>query len=204
MRIGKGGDGFGNCVFIDHGNGIQTRYGHGTKRLVEVGQSVKKGQPIMTVGDTGIAQGNHLHFSVKVNVDPNHIWWSGKFVDPMLYFNEHSIIQLSNNIEINNDTTISKGMFSWPTPGYTHISSPYGPRWGKFHRGIDISGRDIKGTYAYAAADGKVIVSGVNGTLTGGKNGKGYGNYVVIDHRKWIFHKICSRTKKTCTKRSNS
>ena len=55
--------GYGNCVMINHGNGISTLYGHGQKILTTVGAEVKKGDLIMEVGSTG----PHLHFEVRIN-----------------------------------------------------------------------------------------------------------------------------------------
>lgn len=68
--------GYGNCVMINHGNGISTLYGHGQKILTEVGKEVKKGDLIMEVGSTGQSTGPHLHFEVRIN---------GSHVSPWTY-----------------------------------------------------------------------------------------------------------------------
>ena len=59
--------GYGNCVMINHGNGISTLYGHGQKILTTVGTVVKKGDLIMEFGSTGASTGPHLHFTVYKN-----------------------------------------------------------------------------------------------------------------------------------------
>jgi len=59
--------GYGKYVVIDHGNGFQTLYAHLHTILVEVGQSVAKGERIGSVGETGRATGPHLHFEIRYN-----------------------------------------------------------------------------------------------------------------------------------------
>lgn len=66
--------GYGNVIEIEHNDGkTKTLYSHNNKNLVKVGQTVKAGQKIATVGITGTATGYHLHFEVIINgnkVDP--------------------------------------------------------------------------------------------------------------------------------------
>jgi len=62
--------GYGNVVLIDHGYGIATKYCHLSGISVVVGQEVRRGQPIGTVGTTGKATGPHLHYEVHVSEMP--------------------------------------------------------------------------------------------------------------------------------------
>jgi murein DD-endopeptidase MepM/ murein hydrolase activator NlpD len=57
----------GNCVAVDHGQGVITIYIHMTSVGVKVGQEVEAGQKLGTVGSTGRASGPHLHWSLYVN-----------------------------------------------------------------------------------------------------------------------------------------
>lgn len=59
--------GYGNCVVISHGNGIETAYGHCSALYVKVGQKVSQGQVIAAVGNTGRSYGNHLHLEIRIN-----------------------------------------------------------------------------------------------------------------------------------------
>jgi len=68
--------GYGYNVVIDHGNGMQTLYGHASKLLVQLGQSVSRGEEIAEIGSTGWSTGPHLHVEVKIN---------GSRVNPLNY-----------------------------------------------------------------------------------------------------------------------
>lgn len=68
--------GYGRVVKIDHGRGIVTVYGHASKLLVEVGETVKKGDVIAKVGSSGRSTGPHLHFELLLYGTP---------VDPLQY-----------------------------------------------------------------------------------------------------------------------
>jgi murein DD-endopeptidase MepM/ murein hydrolase activator NlpD len=68
--------GYGEMIEINHGNGYATRYAHNSTNLVTVGDTVKRGQRIGHMGDTGRATGANLHFEVLRN---------GRAVDPMTF-----------------------------------------------------------------------------------------------------------------------
>lgn len=68
--------GYGNVVYVDHGSGLSTRYGHLSEIDVTVGQTVTRGQRIGLVGSTGRSTGPHLHYEVRINNQP---------VDPRRY-----------------------------------------------------------------------------------------------------------------------
>ena len=68
--------GYGKSVVIDHGNGMETRYGHCSRLLVKAGEAVPKGGLIAQVGSTGHSTGPHLHFEVIIDgVRKNPAWY---------------------------------------------------------------------------------------------------------------------------------
>jgi murein DD-endopeptidase MepM/ murein hydrolase activator NlpD len=72
--------GYGNMVEISHGNGLASRYGHLSKILVKVGQSVQIGETIGLIGSTGRSTGPHLHYETRINgeaVDPQKFLRAG-------------------------------------------------------------------------------------------------------------------------------
>ena len=73
---------YGNCVIIDHGMGLQSLYAHLSSIEVKAGQDVDKAQPIGRSGMTGLAGGDHLHFTMLVN---------GRMVNPVEWWDSHWI-----------------------------------------------------------------------------------------------------------------
>ena len=73
---------YGNCIVIDHGFGLQSVYGHLSEFDVKKGDMVKKGQMIGRTGATGLAAGDHLHFTMQVDgVQVNAVeWWDPHWV----------------------------------------------------------------------------------------------------------------------------
>lgn len=67
---------YGYLVIVDHGNGIQSYYGHNSKLLVSAGDKVYQGQTIARAGSTGRSTGNHCHFEIRIN---------GTRVNPLSY-----------------------------------------------------------------------------------------------------------------------
>jgi murein DD-endopeptidase MepM/ murein hydrolase activator NlpD len=73
---------YGNCIVVDHGYGLQSIYGHLSQIDVHEGDMVKKGQVMGKSGMTGLAGGDHIHFSMQldgVQVDPKN-WWDAHWI----------------------------------------------------------------------------------------------------------------------------
>jgi murein DD-endopeptidase MepM/ murein hydrolase activator NlpD len=76
--------GYGNLVELDHGRGIQTRYGHLSRSMVTAGQRVKRGELIALMGSTGRSTGSHLHYEVRID---------GKAVNPIPFMQSSDYLQ---------------------------------------------------------------------------------------------------------------
>jgi murein DD-endopeptidase MepM/ murein hydrolase activator NlpD len=71
---GRGPNGYGNTVMLNHGDGLMTLYAHNERNVVRQGKRVRRGQIVALMGDTGRASGTHVHFEV-------HQY--GRLVDPL-------------------------------------------------------------------------------------------------------------------------
>ena len=93
--------GYGNCIKIQHGNGLVTLYGHQSKNLVKVGQKVKAGQVIGLAGRTGRATTEHVHFE---------IFFCGRRYNPNILFNHdsHKLQNATLTIQKNGSVTSRK------------------------------------------------------------------------------------------------
>ncbi len=77
---------YGNTVVVDHGFGLMTLYAHLSSIDVEQGQEIERGDVVGRTGATGLAGGDHLHYTVLVGgeqVNPTE-WWDGKWINDRL------------------------------------------------------------------------------------------------------------------------
>ncbi|HEV3039743.1 MAG TPA: M23 family metallopeptidase [Candidatus Angelobacter sp.] len=73
---------YGNCIVVDHGYGLQSIYGHLSEIGVHEGDMVKRGQSMGKSGMTGMAGGDHIHFSMQlegIQIDPKE-WWDAHWI----------------------------------------------------------------------------------------------------------------------------
>lgn len=62
--------GYGKVVVVDHGNGMETRYGHMSRLNVKAGDSIRQGEVVGAMGSTGRSTGTHLHFEIRLDGRP--------------------------------------------------------------------------------------------------------------------------------------
>ncbi len=77
---------YGNCIVIDHGFGLMSLYAHLSAMNVAVGDKVKRGDTIARTGATGLAGGDHLHFTMLLHgqaINPIE-WWDGHWIKDRL------------------------------------------------------------------------------------------------------------------------
>lgn len=122
--------GYGNCVVIRHYNGLETIYGHMSKRLIQSGDFVKAGDVIGLGGSTGHSTGPHLHFETR---------YLGEAIDPasIINFGDTAGYTLKEDV-----IDITKSTFNYQTK-YPAMSL-YGARYYKIKKGDTLSGIAVK------------------------------------------------------------
>lgn len=153
--------GYGNAVYIDHGDGYVTRYGHLSTILAKKYQKVKAGDEIALSGNTGRSTGAHLHYEVRYN---------DKAVDPTLYMTGYAAgtsygNRIAKNIGIAGENNKSEILIDKSTGELKHVNSP---------TPIDLSRTDVIGESETAKifknrafADGTIDFEAL---FTGGKS----------------------------------
>lgn len=94
---------YGNCIVVDHGYGLQSIYGHLSEIAVHEGDMVKRGQSMGKSGTTGMAGGDHVHFSMQlegIQIDPKE-WWDAHWIQ------DH----VANRVSLPGFSTSSGGLF---------------------------------------------------------------------------------------------
>ena len=90
---GYNSGGYGNLVKIDHGQGIQTRYGHLSRLIAQAGQRVRRGDLVGLMGSTGRSTGSHLHYEVRID---------GRAVNPTPFMQtNNTLVALQRRAAIN-------------------------------------------------------------------------------------------------------
>ncbi|MBK8806095.1 MAG: peptidoglycan DD-metalloendopeptidase family protein [Bacteroidales bacterium] len=99
IKVAQFGRGYGKLVTIDHGYSYESLYGHMSQILVREGQTVKRGDVIGLVGNTGTSSGPHLHYEVRKNGQP---------INPInFYLNDLTPEEFDEMIEISSRPTQS-------------------------------------------------------------------------------------------------
>ena len=99
---GYNNGGYGNLIKLDHGRGVETRYGHLSAMLVAAGQRVARGQLIGRMGSTGRSTGSHLHYEVRIE---------GKAVNPIPFMKstDYLLAMQKNGVGVSMDSHVALG-----------------------------------------------------------------------------------------------
>ncbi len=115
VRMSRWYYGYGNCVVVRHHNGLETLYGHLSKRLVQPGDLVNAGQVIGLGGSTGYSTGPHLHFETR---------FMGKA------FNPQQLIDFKTDSLLKDTLEFDTNSFAAPKPVYY---KPYSRSYNRYN-----------------------------------------------------------------------
>ncbi len=123
--------GYGHYIVIRHDNGLETIYGHLSKRLVKPDEEVKAGEPIGLGGNTGRSYGSHLHFETRI---------AGVAINPALLFDFAKQDVTADFYMFRNDRSSSSLAYNTPDPNKTMASkSGSGANYYKVRKGDSLS-----------------------------------------------------------------
>ncbi|MTS76201.1 M23 family metallopeptidase, partial [Ruthenibacterium lactatiformans] len=167
---------YGQYVRLDNGGGLTTLYAHCSELLVQPGDTVKAGEAVARVGNTGVASGNHCHLELERNgvlLDPMQELSAPRDATPRTQARQPEPQNTETWLPPDNELIkerLAGTTGVWPVPEYTFVSRSVG----RYHRGMDI-----------AAKKGADIVAPFSGTVTRAEDGEEtqywvYGKYVEI------------------------
>ncbi len=123
-------NGYGHFVVIRHNNGLETIYGHLSKRLVKPDDEVKAGEVIGLGGNTGRSYGSHLHFETRI---------AGVAINPALLFDFANQDVVTDYYMFRNDRSSSALAYNTPNPKKTYGKSGSGIQYYKIRKGDSLS-----------------------------------------------------------------
>jgi murein DD-endopeptidase MepM/ murein hydrolase activator NlpD len=139
---------YGNVIFVKHPGGIETVYAHLSKRAVEEGDNVKKGQFIGLVGNTGQSHGAHLHFEVHSGEWNIH---KSNALDPLVFLEEKQLaknidetVETSSGFEVVKEAVrIESGDTLWALSNQYNVTVQELKQWNNLSNDIIVTGEDL-------------------------------------------------------------
>ncbi len=160
IHAGEKGD-FGQCVMLDHGNGILSVYAHCSALFVTAGETVKAGTIVAAVGSTGYSTGPHLHFEIRQNDVP---------IDPTPYLNGEAEIIPDLSV-LSYEPRTFEVLPDQPSVITVNYSERLSPESKRLCTGVMLT-----------AAEGSAIAAIADGTVSAIQNDEFFGVMVWIEH----------------------
>lgn len=169
IHAGEKGD-FGQCVILDHGNGMQSIYAHCSALSVTTGETVKAGTIVAAVGSTGYSTGPHLHFEIRQNDVP---------IDPTPYLNSEAKI-IPDLSALSDEPRTFEVLPDQPSVITVNYSERLSAESKRLCTGVMLT-----------APEGSAIAAIADGTVAAIQNDEQFGVMVSIEHGEG--YEICSR-----------